>query len=48
MNYMMPVDAAAEKNPGDCLCAQKVLDYMQGSGAKLSIVLLDMCRVQAP
>ncbi len=48
MNYMMPVDAAVEKNPQHCLCAQQVLERMQASGAKLSIVLLDMCRVQAP
>ncbi len=47
-NYMMPVDATADKNPGHCLCAQKVLDLMQATGSKLSIVLLDMCRVQAP
>ena len=48
VNYMMPVDAAMDKNPQHCLCAQAVLDRMQGQGAKLSVVLLDMCRVQAP
>ena len=48
MNYMMPVDAEMDKSPQHCLCAQEILDRMQGSGAKLSIVLLDMCRVQAP
>ena len=47
MNYMMPVDAAMDKNPEQCLCAQDVLDRMQSCGAKLSIVLLDMCRVRA-
>lgn len=46
-NYMMPVDADVEKNPEQCLCAQQVLLTMQSRGAKLSIVLLDMCRVNA-
>ncbi len=46
-NYMMPVDADVEKNPSQCLCAQEVLHTMQAKGAKLSIVLLDMCRVNA-
>ena len=46
-NYMMPVDADVEKNPEQCLCAQHVLQTMQAKGAKLSIVLLDMCRVNA-
>lgn len=47
MNYMMPVEAAMSKNPADCLCAQHVLELMQSKGTKLSIVLLDMCRVLA-
>ena len=40
----MPVDADVEKNPEQCICAQMVLHTMQSRGAKLSIVLLDMCR----
>lgn len=48
MNYMMAVDTSREKNPQHSICAQQVLDNMQSRGAKLSIVLLDMCRVQAP
>ena len=47
MNYMMAVDADVEKRPDQCICAQTVLHTMQGRGAKLSIVLLDMCRVNA-
>lgn len=46
-NYMMPVDADVEKNPEQCICAQQVLHTMQAKGAKLSIVLLDMCRINA-
>ena len=48
LNYMMAVDASMDKNPLYCLCAQHVLHIMQSRGAKLSIVLLDMCRVRAP
>jgi len=48
LNYMMAVDASMNKNPMHCLCAQHVLHTMQARGAKLSIVLLDMCRVRAP
>ena len=48
MNYMMAVDATMDKNPAHCLCAQKVQHTMQSHGAKLSIVLLDMCRVRSP
>ena len=48
MNYMMAVDCTKEKNPTYSVCAQKVLRIMQERGAKLSIVLLDMCRVVAP
>lgn len=48
MNYMMAVDCTREKNPQLCVCAQDVLRRMQEGGAKLSIVLLDMCRVSAP
>ena len=48
MNYMMAVDSSKEKNPAYCICAQYVLRRMQERGAKLSIVLLDMCRVVAP
>jgi len=48
LNYMMAVDASMDKNPMHCLCAQYVLHTMQARGAKLSIVLLDMCRVRAP
>ena len=48
MNYMMAVDCSKEKNPRFCVCAQDVLRRMQERGAKLSIVLLDMCRVSAP
>ena len=48
MNYMMAVDATMDKNPVHCLCAQKVQHTMQSRGAKLSIVLLDMCRVRSP
>lgn len=48
MNYMMAVDCTKEKNPTFCVCAQKVLKMMQEMGAKLSMVLLDMCRVVAP
>jgi hypothetical protein len=47
MNYMMAVDATMDKNPAHCLCAQKVQHTMQSHGAKLSIVLLDMCRVRS-
>ena len=47
MNYMMPVDADVEKKPEQCLCAQDVLQSMQERGAKLSIMILDMCRVNA-
>lgn len=47
MNYMMPVDADVEKKPEQCLCAQDVLQAMQVRGAKLSIMILDMCRVNA-
>lgn len=46
-NYMMPVDADIDKKPEQCVCAQDVLQMMQLHGAKLSIVLLDMCRVSA-
>ena len=46
-NYMMAVDADVEKNPEQCLCAQLVLQTMQARGAKLSIVMLDMCRESA-
>lgn len=48
MNYMMAVDCTKEKNPKFCVCAQMVLRMMQERGAKLSVVLLDMCRVAAP
>ena len=48
MNYMMAVDCTKQKNPSYSVCAQKVLNMMQETGAKLSIVLLDMCRVVAP
>lgn len=48
MNYMMAVDCTKEKNPKYCVCAQMVLRMMQEKGAKLSVVLLDMCRVAAP
>ena len=44
-NYMMAVDAPMEKNPDFCICAQQVLEAMQSRGAKLSIMVLDMCRV---
>lgn len=44
-NYMMAVDAPMEKNPEFCICAQQVLDSMQSHGAKLSVMVLDMCRV---
>ena len=47
MNYMMAVDADVEKRTDQCICAQQVLHTMQSRGAKLSIVLLDMCRVNA-
>ena len=47
-NYMMPVDADVEKKPEQCVCAQNILHTMQLCGAKLSIVLLDMCRVSTP
>ena len=46
-NYMMPVDSDVEKKPEQCVCAQEVLDAMQVGGAKLSIMILDMCRVSA-
>lgn len=46
-NYMMAVDADVEKRTDQCICAQNVLHTMQARGAKLSIVLLDMCRVNA-
>ena len=47
LNYMMPVDADVEKKPEQCICAQEVLRSMQMAGAKLSIMILDMCRVSA-
>ena len=43
-NYMMPVDSDVENNPELSICAQQVLQTMQAKGAKLSIMLLDMCR----
>lgn len=46
--YMMAVDASPDKDPSYCVCAQEVLDCMQGQGAKLSVVILDMCRMPAP
>lgn len=46
-NYMMAVDAPMEKNPEFCICAQQVLESMQSLGAKLSIMVLDMCRVSS-
>ena len=48
MNYMMAVDCTKQKNPSFCVCAQMVSRMMQEKGAKLSMVLLDMCRVVAP
>ncbi len=48
MNYMMAVDCTKQKNPSFSVCAQKVLQIMQETKAKLSVVLLDMCRVGAP
>ena len=45
LNYMMAVDATMDKNPDHCLCAQDVLKRMQSRGAKLSVVLIDACRV---
>lgn len=48
MNYMMAVDCTKQKNPSYCVCAQMVSRMMQEKGAKLSMVLLDMCRVVAP
>lgn len=48
MNYMMAVDCTKQKNPSYSVCAQKVLHIMQETKAKLSVVLLDMCRVVAP
>ena len=48
MNYMMAVDCTKQKNPAHSVCAQKVLQIMQETRAKLSVVLLDMCRVVAP
>lgn len=46
-NYLMGVDTTLEKDPRYCLCAQDIKTHMQHTGAKVSIMLLDMCRVAA-
>lgn len=46
-NYLMGVDTTLEKDPRYCLCAQDIKTRMQHTGAKVSIMLLDMCRVAA-
>ena len=42
--YLMGVDASTDHNAEHCICVQTIKERMQSTAAKLSILLLDMCR----
>ena len=42
--YLMGTEASAHHNPNLCICAHSLKEKMKEVGAKLSILLLDMCR----
>nr|XP_054755642.1 mucosa-associated lymphoid tissue lymphoma translocation protein 1-like [Lytechinus pictus] len=42
--YMVPADAPTGYYPKECMCAQEVLENMQGRNTALNVILLDICR----
>lgn len=45
-HYLLPVDAPAEWKQQDAICVQKILELIWKAKPKLTVLILDMCRVR--